>query len=497
MTVTAPSPDWNLVTLKWAGTYLDGAPATGSIVLTYNATGPLLDDDATTPVSIFPTTITVPIVATTMTIGGVARQVGYASIQVPASNDPDILGAGGTYSFTETLSRPGGRTSVSFVADIGAPAGVIWLNKVAAATPTAGTPLSVVYYSDFTTLQGRVTALESGGAATADPVFTGSLTVTGRAAITKRTLNGSDNVLLALGTAQAVTDQTNQTYMTTIAPTGAQNFITTTGGGAAAIGFNIGQWICRATDGASNLTRTGEFANIEHDFVQYEQTGGTAVFNRVVSSRFRFAIPKAGVTIVENKGIDFVVPNASDVTGAVTSYIAVNIPALTAGGGTNHYGIKFNNEPNGGSVVSASADLVLKSLTNGTHIRLAPAAGGGEVRLPGNSGQSATLRFLPSGKGDKTFTTSSSSPKDVFTITSNGLTGGWHGCVDLMVSNSAGTPFTVLRVDGAGTAGGAVGFFGTTPSGKRATTADATDLATVITLANALKADLVAYGLKS
>jgi len=44
---------------------------------------------------------------------------------------------------------------------------------------------------------------------------------------------------------------------------------------------------------------------------------------------------------------------------------------------------------------------------------------------------------------------------------------------------------------------GNVGFFGTTPTTKRATTADSTDLATVITLANALKADLIAYGLKS
>lgn len=45
--------------------------------------------------------------------------------------------------------------------------------------------------------------------------------------------------------------------------------------------------------------------------------------------------------------------------------------------------------------------------------------------------------------------------------------------------------------------GGKVGFMGATPVARRATTADATDLASVITLANALKADLVALGLKS
>lgn len=44
---------------------------------------------------------------------------------------------------------------------------------------------------------------------------------------------------------------------------------------------------------------------------------------------------------------------------------------------------------------------------------------------------------------------------------------------------------------------GNVGFGGVTPIARRATTADAIDLASVITLANALKADLIAYGLKS
>lgn len=45
--------------------------------------------------------------------------------------------------------------------------------------------------------------------------------------------------------------------------------------------------------------------------------------------------------------------------------------------------------------------------------------------------------------------------------------------------------------------GDQLGFFNTTPIAKRATTADATDLATAITLVNALKADLQAYGLKA
>lgn len=44
---------------------------------------------------------------------------------------------------------------------------------------------------------------------------------------------------------------------------------------------------------------------------------------------------------------------------------------------------------------------------------------------------------------------------------------------------------------------GRVGFYGNTPITKRTATPDASDLATAITLVNALKADLVAYGLKA
>lgn len=223
------------------------------------------------------------------------------------------------------------------------------------------------------------------------------------AALTKRVLNGDDNVFLRLGTGQAVSDQTHDTYMTTLTPTGLQSFVETSGAGARAVGFNIGQWICRATDGASNLTRTGEFVNIEHDFIQFEQVGGTAIFNKAVSSRFRFAIPKTGVTIVDNKGIDFVVPNVGDVTGATTNYIAINIPALTAGGGTNFYGIRFNNAPNGGSIVAVNNDLVLRALTASQGIVLttnAAAAGGvGALRIDGGLAGSVALRLAFGGSG--------------------------------------------------------------------------------------------------
>ena len=164
-----PSPDWNPVTLKWAGTLLDGSPTRGSLELTYNG-GVRLDDDPTNPIAVFPSRITVPITETTILINGENRLVGYAEVQVQASNDPDISGSGATYTLTEKLISGNGRSNINFVADIDAPGGVIWLNKITPTNPQPGGLLTVVYYSDFVELADRVEALEStsGGASTWD-----------------------------------------------------------------------------------------------------------------------------------------------------------------------------------------------------------------------------------------------------------------------------------------------------------------------------------------
>lgn len=157
-----PSPDWNTVTLKWAGTLLDGSPARGSLELSYNG-GVRLDDDPTNPIAVFPSRITVPITETTILINGEPRPVGYAEVQVPASNDPDISGSGATYTLTEKLMSGNGRSNINFVADIDAPGGVIWLNKITPSNPKPSEPLTVVYYSDFVALADRVENLEING----------------------------------------------------------------------------------------------------------------------------------------------------------------------------------------------------------------------------------------------------------------------------------------------------------------------------------------------
>lgn len=65
---------------------------------------------------------------------------------------------------------------------------------------------------------------------------------------------------------------------------------------------------------------------------------------------------------------------------------------------------------------------------------------------------------------------------------------------DILTVNGSTGEVTIV---GAAKVGGNVGFYGTTPIAKRAATADATDLTSAIALVNALKADLIAYGLKT
>lgn len=158
-----PSPDWDMVTVAWAGTYLDGSAATGKLELKYDGTAPMLDDDPDLPLSIFGKSVSVPISETTVMIGGQSRTVGYVAVQIPASNDPDITGGGGTYTFTEKLAAGGGRSNVTFVADKDIAGGVIWLNKVAGMEPSPGEPLPVWSYAEFTSLVERVGTLEAGG----------------------------------------------------------------------------------------------------------------------------------------------------------------------------------------------------------------------------------------------------------------------------------------------------------------------------------------------
>lgn len=172
--MAGPSPDLSMVTLRWAGTYLDGSPATGTLMVEYDG-GVQLDDSVTVPLNVFPSVFTVQIKAQNILIDGVTRTVGYAEFPVPASNDPDMLGSGGTYRLTENLSNGGGRRDVSFIADIDTPGGVIWLNKIIPTTPMPGAKYTSLSVAEFVALTNRVGQLE-----TAPPPITSYTALTGK-----------------------------------------------------------------------------------------------------------------------------------------------------------------------------------------------------------------------------------------------------------------------------------------------------------------------------
>lgn len=241
-----------------------------------------------------------------------------------------------------------------------------------------------------------------------------------------RVLNGSDdNTRLVLGTTQNITTASGATrYLSTISPANPLNQT----GNCAAVGVNIGRFDLVATD---TVQRTHQFANIEADKIVISQTGGAVLFDWFQNTNFRVAVPTTGVTITDNVGINFLMPDVGEVTGAVTNYKAINIPTMSGAGGTNFYGIFFQDTPANGSIAAASnKDLTLN------------AGGTGRVWVSNNTGGLAigqTARL-------KTLVNTLSSPIDAFVLTSNGNSSGWQGAVDLSVSYSAGTAVRGLRV---------------------------------------------------
>lgn len=125
-----PTPDFDRKTVAWYGVNTDGTPCTGSITLMYE--GPVMLDPGSPPISVYPKKITTQLSTQTITItqesGSTTQIVGYASFSVPASNDPDLVGSGGTYRVVEDLDEGNG-LSKSVVIDRLA-AGTIYLNQL-------------------------------------------------------------------------------------------------------------------------------------------------------------------------------------------------------------------------------------------------------------------------------------------------------------------------------------------------------------------------------
>lgn len=160
-----PSPDFDYITAEWYGTQLDGQPCRGSIDIEYDGAGPMLDPSTTRPLDVFPVVISQSLQTTQIQVNDkngnpVTVNVGYAVFELPASNDPDILGGGATYTVTERLEGAVGRTYSLFV-DKDAPGGVIRLNELTPTAPTEQTVVSVVTVAGFNALEQRVAGLEA------------------------------------------------------------------------------------------------------------------------------------------------------------------------------------------------------------------------------------------------------------------------------------------------------------------------------------------------
>lgn len=136
--MTGPSPDWNGVQLRWKGRFIDGTPATGRLVITSDAAR-FLDDDDVQSESVITVPIIVPIVD------------GYAAIDVPATDDPDITPNGFTYTIVEELDRGQGRTIVTD-APLAKAFDGIDLNRQISVDPSPGTDLPPITRAELDAL---------------------------------------------------------------------------------------------------------------------------------------------------------------------------------------------------------------------------------------------------------------------------------------------------------------------------------------------------------
>lgn len=154
--MSSVSPDLNLIKLRWAGNYLDGTPCAGSIDIEY--LGPrMVDADPEFPISVYPTKISLQLEATEVTVkdkdgNDVTLTVGYAELEVPATNDADLTGSGGVYRLNERIAKGGGRSNVDFVVDADTPGGEMWLNLVEGGDVGNPEIPSPVYWKDLNAL---------------------------------------------------------------------------------------------------------------------------------------------------------------------------------------------------------------------------------------------------------------------------------------------------------------------------------------------------------
>ena len=150
--------DYNTVNVRGRYVYLDGTPVQGSI----RFTGKVVATSAATDTIIVPASITVQLDAN-----------GQFSVDLPATDDPDILPGGWTYRVTEQFTGGGGRTFEMDV-PIAAQATGIDLSDVAPTGPSKpGDPNVFVTLTAFNETLSEIQAVRTD----APNTFTKSITI--------------------------------------------------------------------------------------------------------------------------------------------------------------------------------------------------------------------------------------------------------------------------------------------------------------------------------
>lgn len=137
--------NYDTVPIRGKYVYLDGTPASGQIKFT----GKIAAVSDATDTIILPSTII-----------AVLDSQGSFTVNVPATNDPDILPNGWTYTVQETFAAGGGRT-YDIDVPLSSKALGIDLSEVAPVGSSAGSPTAFV---TLTTFQDHVNSVEGGAA---------------------------------------------------------------------------------------------------------------------------------------------------------------------------------------------------------------------------------------------------------------------------------------------------------------------------------------------
>lgn len=155
--------DYDTVPVRGRYVYLDGTPATGQI----RFTGKVIVTSGATDTIIVPTSITATLDAS-----------GGFTVNLPATDDPDVLPNGWTYTVEEKLT-PGGTRTFDIDVPLSAKAAGIDLSEVAPLSPSHGDPTAFPTLTMFIELDDRVTATEAVTATAAKTVDIQSFTAPG------------------------------------------------------------------------------------------------------------------------------------------------------------------------------------------------------------------------------------------------------------------------------------------------------------------------------